>query len=318
MSRVGKEGTLKSVDFERGKRREGTGRRGAGGIYGAEAGARMDGRGARAYRDESIAKGLNFGEKDAAGRVPAVSIDARGAQDKDAGAGGKLDVYALFESWDDNQDGSLSVLEIVRGLRGGNTNRGVTRRMIARIMWYLEDLTNSGQDPDWDFKDREEFWDLLNRCPPGEATDPTGFLEAYGDVALSDRFLPNLGALALEKPQEGIDDKHKKKDAVPGNRIVVPNAAEISSEGYDDTADVEIVKSRVERVFESWDADDDGSLSVLEIKRALERERADEESLLKEKEIGKVVEYMAKLESSGENLEWQYLDLKEFQEITWA
>ena len=72
------------------------------------------------------------------------------------------------------------------------------------------------------------------------------------------------------------------------------------------------------RVFESWDADDDGSLSVLEIKRALERERADEESLLKEKEIGKVVEYMAKLESSGENQEWQYLDLKEFQEITWA
>ena len=78
------------------------------------------------------------------------------------------------------------------------------------------------------------------------------------------------------------------------------------------------MKSRVEKVFDSWDENGDGSLSALEIKTALEREESEGSSLLHEKEIRAVKRFMDSLEASGKSLDWQYLDPDEFREIVWG
>ena len=231
------------------------------------------------------------------------------------GGGGELDIDALFESWDDNRDGSLSMLEIIQGLRFGGDGTHITTPMVARILWHLKELQEEHQDPDWDYLGRQEFQDLLETCPPAEAVDPAGFLDTYGSIALIEALVPGVVApVRVEFAEDVAGNSNRSGD---GGRATVSTVV-TSSEGYDDAVDGDVAKSRVERVFESWDGNGDGSLSALEIKEALEREEAEGTSLLKEQEVGKVVQYIAQLEARGEALDWQYLDPDEFREIVWA
>ena len=144
------------------------------------------------------------------------------------------------------------------------------------LIWVLEELINQGQDPDWDYLGLDEFQNLLTARPSAETTDTSYFLEKYGNISLSEQLLPDVSLLDFKNSTTAREEKTSLgTDA--GKRRKNINSVTRSSEGYDESSeDVGTnVKSRVEKVFDSWDENGDGSLSALEIKTALEREESE-------------------------------------------
>ena len=237
-----------------------------------------------------------------------------------AAAPASVNVKKLFRSWDEDGDGMLSVLEICWGLRRMGVAAAAARSgeqmlpsiMFARIIKHLEVLTMEDKNPDWQFLDAEAFRELLFTAVPAEAVDGAVFLAKYNDLGLLDTILPE-DSLERSPRVETSTKSRKKKKKKKGNKK---------------TKKAQGTKSRLVRVFESWDTDGDGTLSVQEIKDAValegggqENEEASEESrvsLLKPAEMGAVKKYIADLEVSGETLGWLYLDPAEFQEIVWG
>ncbi len=230
----------------------------------------------------------------------------------------RINLKKLFRSWDTDGDGMLSILEICWGIRRAPSDTGsyveqmLPPLMLARIIKRLEVITTEDKNPDWQFLDMKAFQELLFTAVPDEAADNDAFLTKYSDLELLEKILPQD---SLERsPDVETTEKSKKKR----RRKKKGDKKKKKDEG---------TKSRIVRVFESWDTDNDGTLSVQEIKNALAQEDSQvngednssvRESLLKPGEMSEVKKYIADLEASGETLGWLYLDPAEFQEIVWG
>ena len=127
------------------------------------------------------------------------------AEEGNGAGGGELDIELLFASWDRNNDGSLSMLEIIQGLRFGDAK--LPALMVARIQWVLEELINQGQDPDWDYLGLDEFQNLLTARPSAETTDTSYFLEKYGNISLSEQLLPDVSLLDFKNSTTAREEK---------------------------------------------------------------------------------------------------------------
>ena len=273
-------------------------------------------------------------------RTPPEAPAAAEAQDA------RFDPDRLFASWDVNGDDCLTVLEICWGLRarfretsegaeeGGNgaiSNAAQTQPklpliMYARIMAHLEDITENDMNPEWQFFDTDEFRALV-LTPAPEEIDPLNpnaradFIRKFCAPGYLETILP---AESLEPAPTSAEPPHAEGGAAAADKAEEESPPE---------------KGRLERVFDSWDADGDGCLSVEEIRAALssgtglpQQQPETAESgpgvelsgdaaakeggaQLTEAELALMQEYIGRLEMSGENLEWQYLDAEEFQEI---
>jgi hypothetical protein len=73
------------------------------------------------------------------------------------------------------------------------------------------------------------------------------------------------------------------------------------------------VTTRLAKVFQDWDDNNDTVLSLLEIKTALAQPEGS--SSLSAAERQNIVDYIVDLEARDENLDWHSLELEEFEEL---
>ena len=223
--------------------------------------------------------------------------EGKNKRKKDNAGGGitrSFNAKKVFRSWDADSDGSLTVLEICWGLRSGKNMPPPL--MAARIVKHLETLTSEDKNPDWHFMEAEEFSRLLYTAVPEETSMET-FVSKYSDPQFLESILPEHSLESMPEEKKKGKKKSRKKKQVKKN----PEEKQ--------------VKSRINKIFESWDTDGDGTLSVQEIKDALGKDNGDQ---LKPNELAAVQKYIAALESNGNVIDWLYLDPEEFKEIVWS
>jgi len=212
-----------------------------------------------------------------------------------------LNYDRLFQLWDIDKDNSLSVLEICWGLQNQNEAVRLPLLMFARVVRHLELLVESNENPDWQLYDAEEFKQLLFSPAPGEKGDAY-FVTRYANVEYLNGILP-------DKPRSR--EQATRSSAINNNRRNTP-----SPDMEDLSYDGRNVKTRLELVFESWDVNGDEVLSVSEIRSALRKSAgATHDQHLSEQERNDMISYIRNLEESGEELDWQELDFRDFYEI---
>ncbi len=217
----------------------------------------------------------------------------------------------LFASWDEDHDESLTVVEICRGLqRSTAAEPALSPVMQARMNHAISTMKKDNLNPEWQYFDAAAFRSLLFTPVPQEENPDTrtAFVREFSAPGFLETILPK--DILATPPQE-------------------PQPKNAAGAGKSSKPQTKMPKERLERVFDSWDADGDGSLAMAEIQDALSKgvglpEGAEDSASaasvarLTKGELESIQEYMVTAEASGENLDWQYLDLKEFSEIVQA
>jgi hypothetical protein len=222
----------------------------------------------------------------------------------------------LFNLWDVDKDQTLSVAEICWGLRNQtpNSTLQLPLLMFARVCRYFELFVQSGKNPDWHMYDYNEFKELLYTETVEEANDP-GFIATYGNVEYLEQILPEKDMEQCNNPtkmdtldETNQDNKKKKKKKKQKNKKKKKKKKKdrLVFGGKN-------VTTRLAKVFQDWDDNNDTVLSLLEIKTALAQPEGS--NSLSAAERQNIVDYIVGLEARDENLDWHSLELEEFEEL---
>ena len=202
----------------------------------------------------------------------------------------------------------MSVVEICWGLRRQNDQitRSLPLLMFARLVRHLEVLLDTNENPDWHMYDSVHFKELLFVPASGEAGDPY-FVTRYATQEYLESILP---AHSMEVDQIGKSQKQSKHNLHSNDNS--NGTKKLSIQEFDGKK----VKTRIEKVFEAWDTNDDKCLDIQEIRTALRNSAGKTEPpVLTEGERGDMVEYIRTLEEQNENLSWHELDIEDFEKI---
>ena len=219
----------------------------------------------------------------------------------------------LFDLWDTNGDQNLSVVEICTGLRR-QTDASLLKLpllMFARTVHCFQAVMADQLNPEWQMYDFKEFQEMVYTATVEELEDDTQFIQTYGNVAYLEKILPQQATEQANATHKKTQKKKKKKKKKTKRRKTKETTATAAAE-YDG----ENVTTRMQKIFQEWDENNDEVLSVEEMKVALERNKGrTEPPILEEVERNNVVEYIHSLEVCGEHLEWHSLDGQEFENL---
>ena len=218
----------------------------------------------------------------------------------------------LFDEWDVNNDGTLSVTEICWGLR--RQDQGAPQLpplMLARVVRRLEMLLEVNENPDWHMYDADEFNSLIYLPVSEEEANPS-FSEQYGTTDYLEKILPEK---SMEKDSAAVapaSTRRRQQSSAVGTKNKLKLKPPLTEEEQLYGKFTKKTSSRLYRFFNQWDVSSDGVLSLQEIKSALERSTS---NLLHEIEKKNLTEYLEQIHSSMGQLDWHDIDFDEFQDI---
>ena len=219
----------------------------------------------------------------------------------------------LFDEWDVDNDGTLSVTEICWGLR--RQDQGASQLpplMFARVVRRLEMLLEENENPDWHMYDADEFNSLIYLPVSEEKADPS-FSEQYGTTDYLEKILPEK---SMEKDSAAVAPASTRRRQQSSAAATKKNKLKLKpplTEEEQLYGKFTKKTSRLERFFNQWDVNSDGVLSLQEIKSALQERTTS--NLLHEIEKKNITEYLEKIHSSEVQLDWHDIDFEEFQDI---